>query len=389
MVKPAVGTAVPNNPKSAGAGFVAGTLVHTDKGLVPIEKLKIGDLVLSQSEGGGEKAYKPVIRAMVHDDQDVCSIWYCDLGGDQSTTTTLFATENHPFLVEEIGWIQARDLANRHFLQLANGNQGLVTENLPLYRTSNANIACEYDEDTNKSHCLEFDETGLIALPEGEIDLNILYSKDPYFKVRVYNIEVADFHTYFIKKEGILVHNATCQKVTADDVLVVDGSPRKAEAKARLDSETYFAAGTSVHTKEGLRPIEELKVGDLVLTWPEDMPMPKRARLPDEYIYKPVTKTFVHEDTMISHVPLLGTGVGKDEILRATPNHPVFSEEYGWLPFSALKPSYSLIWADFSNASIRRMKHDVERVTAYNIEVEDCHTYFVGKMGLWVHNKGN
>jgi hypothetical protein len=32
------------------SGFVAGTLVHTDKGLVPIEQLKIGDLVLSRPD---------------------------------------------------------------------------------------------------------------------------------------------------------------------------------------------------------------------------------------------------------------------------------------------------------------------------------------------------
>jgi len=31
-------------------GFVAGTLVLTDKGLVPIEQLKVGDMVLSRNE---------------------------------------------------------------------------------------------------------------------------------------------------------------------------------------------------------------------------------------------------------------------------------------------------------------------------------------------------
>ncbi|HNE92343.1 MAG TPA: Hint domain-containing protein, partial [Agitococcus sp.] len=44
------------------SGFVAGTLVHTDKGLVPIEQLQVGDMVLSKHESGqGEKAYKRVI----------------------------------------------------------------------------------------------------------------------------------------------------------------------------------------------------------------------------------------------------------------------------------------------------------------------------------------
>lgn len=29
-------------------GFAAGTLVHTDKGLVPIQDIKVGDLILSK-----------------------------------------------------------------------------------------------------------------------------------------------------------------------------------------------------------------------------------------------------------------------------------------------------------------------------------------------------
>ena len=39
------------------ACFVAGTLVHTDKGLVPIDQIKVGDMVLSRDENNpdGEK----------------------------------------------------------------------------------------------------------------------------------------------------------------------------------------------------------------------------------------------------------------------------------------------------------------------------------------------
>ena len=154
--------------------------------------------------------------------------------------------------------------------------------------------------------------------------------------------------------------------------------------------ETCFAAGTLIHTKEGLRPIEELQVGDLVLTWPEDKPVPVRPchpfRFEDEYICKPVTKTFVHDDQMISHVVILGNN---DEILQVTPNHPFWSKQHGWVPASVLKFGYTLKRANFADALVGKTKNDMERVTVYNIEVQECHTYFVGKAGIWVHNKNN
>ena len=44
--------------------FVAGTLVHTDKGLVPIEQIKVGDRVLSRPENPPDapNEYKQVIN---------------------------------------------------------------------------------------------------------------------------------------------------------------------------------------------------------------------------------------------------------------------------------------------------------------------------------------
>ncbi|MGB2786572.1 polymorphic toxin-type HINT domain-containing protein [Psychrobacter sp.] len=48
-------------------GFVAGTLIHTDKGLVPIQHIKVGDMVLSRDEHNpdGELAYKRVLNTFV------------------------------------------------------------------------------------------------------------------------------------------------------------------------------------------------------------------------------------------------------------------------------------------------------------------------------------
>jgi hypothetical protein len=44
------------------SGFVAGTLVHTDQGLVAIEQLSVGDRVLSKAENDpdGELIYQPI-----------------------------------------------------------------------------------------------------------------------------------------------------------------------------------------------------------------------------------------------------------------------------------------------------------------------------------------
>ena len=53
-------------------GFVAGTLIHTDQGLVPIQDIKVGDRVLSKPEdGSGDIEYKPVVKTFVHEDKEM------------------------------------------------------------------------------------------------------------------------------------------------------------------------------------------------------------------------------------------------------------------------------------------------------------------------------
>tara|TARA_R110002124_G_scaffold7475_1_gene42777 strand:+ start:385 stop:1206 length:822 start_codon:yes stop_codon:yes gene_type:complete len=59
------------------AGFAAGTLVHTDRGLVPIQYIKAGDLMLSKpvlskpEDGSGDIEYKPVVMTFVHEDKEM------------------------------------------------------------------------------------------------------------------------------------------------------------------------------------------------------------------------------------------------------------------------------------------------------------------------------
>ncbi|MCL2076004.1 MAG: Hint domain-containing protein [Betaproteobacteria bacterium] len=56
----------------------------------------------------------------------------------------------------------------------------------------------------------------------------------------------------------------------------------------RLPALVCFIAGTLVHTKEGLRPIEQIRVGDYVLSKPENGE--------GEVTYKRVINTFEFED---------------------------------------------------------------------------------------------
>ncbi len=66
--------------------FPAGTLVWTDKGMVPIEQIKVGDKVLSQPETGGEQCYKSVINTFVHEDKILRQISYTSKSSGKELT---------------------------------------------------------------------------------------------------------------------------------------------------------------------------------------------------------------------------------------------------------------------------------------------------------------
>lgn len=77
-----------------------------------------------------------------------------------------------------------------------------------------------------------------------------------------------------------------------------------------------FAAGTMVHTKDGLKPIEQIQVGDWVLSKPESGE--------GEQAYKRVAKTFSFEDKVVRFVEysVLRNGAWHHDTLTVTPNHP-------------------------------------------------------------------
>lgn len=53
-----------------GPCFAAGTLVHTDMGLSPIEQIRVDTRVLSQPERGDQPDFRPVVRKVSTPDQE-------------------------------------------------------------------------------------------------------------------------------------------------------------------------------------------------------------------------------------------------------------------------------------------------------------------------------
>ncbi|MDR2112899.1 MAG: hypothetical protein LBQ62_07355 [Candidatus Accumulibacter sp.] len=105
-----------------------------------------------------------------------------------------------------------------------------------------------------------------------------------------------------------------------------------------------FAAGTLVHTREGLKPIESIEVGDWVLSRPWDDA--------GEIAYKRVTRTFRSENKdvgILNVIPQSAIDSAKmagrpDADIRyqlvATPNHLFRVKDLSWERLDALNKSY-------------------------------------------------
>nr|WP_232369534.1 polymorphic toxin-type HINT domain-containing protein [Leptospira abararensis] len=137
---------------------------------------------------------------------------------------------------------------------------------------------------------------------------------------------------------------------------------------------TCFTAGTKVHTNDGLKNIEDIQVGDMVLSWNEKT---------GEREYKVVTELFLHEINQLYEVKTT-----KGTTLETTWNHPFWVvDKKAWVEVKDLQVGDVLSLADGALVEISNIRsYNVEPTKVYNFEVEDNHSYFVGEDGVLVHN---
>ncbi|KPL66749.1 hypothetical protein SZ64_00705 [Erythrobacter sp. SG61-1L] len=156
---PAIEIANVNYDPARGPCFVAGTLVATASGALPIEDLRVGDLVYSRNDRdvNGAVSERKIIERYRFENKDVIEIVF---QGEKGAEETIIATKEHPFYVVGSGWVATGDLTI---------GIEVINQFGRKYRISSLN-----------------------ALPD---------------KADVYNFAVEIDHTYFVGNSRIWVHN--------------------------------------------------------------------------------------------------------------------------------------------------------------------------------------
>lgn len=151
--------------------FAQGTpvMLPNQQGFVPIEQLTDSSFVYSRNPYTGVEEARKVLKPFNSISNRMVKVF---AGGD-----TIFTTPNHPFyVIEKQAFVPAQLLQKGFTLKTANPTTANIGSMPYLARSG-----------------IEIDSVAIIDTT-----------------VKVYNFEVQDFHTYFVGKQAIWVHNANC-----------------------------------------------------------------------------------------------------------------------------------------------------------------------------------
>jgi RHS repeat-associated protein len=133
-----------------------------------------------------------------------------------------------------------------------------------------------------------------------------------------------------------------------------------------------FIAGTEILTTEGIKNIEDIQVGDWVIS---DDP-----NTVGEIEAKQVLNTFVRETTALVDIYIDG------EVISTTGEHPFWTPDKGWVEAKDIRVGSLLQTEDGRIIDVDGIEKREGEFEVYNFKVEGFHTYFVSDLGILVHN---
>jgi hypothetical protein len=135
------------------------------------------------------------------------------------------------------------------------------------------------------------------------------------------------------------------------------------EKYPRMNLSCCLVAGTPIQTQSGLRPIETIRVGDLVVAQNIES---------GEIQMRPVLRTAVRPPARTYDIVF-----ENNETIRATLGHRWWIIGKGWIKTKDLQEGMSMRTAS-GFSTIKSLKQADAAVT-YNLLVDQDHTYFVGQ----------
>lgn len=151
---------------------------------------------------------------------------------------------------------------------------------------------------------------------------------------------------------------------------------RNAGAKNKPKS-SCFIAGTPIFLNNNYKNIEDIQVGDIVLSYNEQK---------KENVFSEVLQTMIH----FVHEKIYSLFI-KDEELKVTGNHKFLitrDNKQEWIQVSDLKIGDLVLLSDGTLQEINEIANEIKYETVYNFEVSNTHNYYVGKNKILAHNKG-
>ena len=137
-----------------------------------------------------------------------------------------------------------------------------------------------------------------------------------------------------------------------------------------------FVAGTPIVTPNGSVNIEDLKVGDTVLSRPEDEPDAEN-------------RPQIVEDVFERTAEIVSLVIGDQEI-ETTAEHPFYVLNKGWVNVDKMEIGDVLLGHNGEKTEVTSKARTSKSETVFNFRVANDHTYFVGgddwQFSVWVHN---